>query len=145
MFKHILLPIDGSELSLRAVSVGARLAASCKSNVTVFHVVQPLHVNAYLADLLSAAEIDYAAQAERQAQKYLDEAAAIAAKAGGDCQRLTACSERPAEAIIEAAHEHACDLIVMGSHGRQGINRLLLGSETHDVIVRGEIPVLVCH
>lgn len=144
MFKHILLPTDGSELSLRGVAVGARLAASCKSRVTVFHVVLPLHVNAYLAELLASADIDYTAQADRQAQTYLDEAAAIVAKAGSDCQRFAVCGERPGDAIVQAAHEHACDLIVMGSHSRQGINRLLLGSETHDVIVRGDIPVLVC-
>ncbi|HEX7817605.1 universal stress protein [Dyella sp.] len=144
MFKHILLPTDGSELSLRAVALGAKVAAACQSRVTVLHVVLPLHVHAYLADMLASADIDYTIEAERQAQTYLDAAARVVAQAGGGCQRLALCRERVAQGILDVAMEHACDLIVMGSHGRQGIQRLLLGSATHDVIVQGDIPVLVC-
>lgn len=143
MFKHILLPSDGSELSLRAVALGARLAAACQSRITVLHVVPPLRVNAYLADMLASVDIDYTIEAERQAKKYLEAAATVVAQAGRDCERLALCGEQAAQVILDVAAEHACDLIVMGSRGRQGVNRLL-GSGTHDVIVRGDIPVLVC-
>jgi nucleotide-binding universal stress UspA family protein len=144
MFEHILLPTDGSKLSLRAARLGSELAGTCGARVHVLHVVAPFHTIAYLAGMLAATEITYNQDATARAGKYLAEVQHMAAAAGIGCTGSYVFDDHPHEAIIAAARGQHCDLIVMASHGWRGITRLLLGSEVHKVLLESEVPVLVC-
>lgn len=142
MFKRILLPTDGSELSLRAIDTGLELASSLHASVYAFHVIPPLPPP-YFADIALPADGVLFEQTEAFANRCLDAVKQRAAAAGVGYDGGTAINQRPATAIVEAAQEQGCDLIVMASHGWRGVDRLLLGSETHKVIVQGMVPVLV--
>ncbi|MBI6630588.1 universal stress protein [Pontibaca sp. S1109L] len=137
MYKHILMSTDGSELAMKGVKHGLDLAKKCGGKVTVITVNQPY-------PLQSAATTDSWAQAQKT---HADEALAAvfdAAKAVDveiDARQVT--DHTPAEAIVEAAETLGCDLIVMASHGRRGVSRLLLGSQTAEVVSHSPIPVLV--
>lgn len=144
MFKHILLPVDGSDLSLRAAKLGIELARTCGARVYALHVVAPYHTIAYMAEMLAATEITYTQDATVHAGQYLAEVQRMAAEAGIECASSYVFNDRPHEAIITTAREQHCDLVVMASHGWRGITRLLLGSEVHKVLLQSEIPVLVC-
>lgn len=144
LFQHLLLPIDGSDLSLRAFSMGLELAGTFGARVLALHVVPPFNSIAYMAELLATAELSYSQQAVQSASRYLDKAKALARAAGVPCQCHYAFGERPHQAILEAVSEHHCDLIVMATHGWHGLNRLMLGSETQKVLLQSTIPVLVC-
>lgn len=145
MFKHIILPIDGSELSLRAVKLGVELAGTCGGRVFVLHVIAPFHTVSYMAEMLAATEMSYADEAVAHANRYLDEARKVASDAGVPCDSSYVFNDHPYEAIVQTATEQHGDLIVMASHGWRGMTRLLLGSETHKVLLKSDIPVLVCH
>jgi nucleotide-binding universal stress UspA family protein len=145
MFKHILLPVDGSELSLRAVDTGLALAARLGARVHAFHVVPPFPALTYMVDIIQANQEFYVQEAVARGEEYLKEVEQRASAAGVPCESSHATDHHPYAAIIAAASRHQCDLIVMASHGWHGIDRLLLGSETHKVIVNGDVPVLVCH
>jgi nucleotide-binding universal stress UspA family protein len=144
MFKHILLPTDGSDLSLRAAKLGIELAKTCGARVHALHVVAPYHTIAYMVEMLAATEIAYTQDATGRAEKYLAEVRHMAEAAGTACSTEYVFDDRPHEAIIKAAREQHCDLAVMASHGWRGLTRLLLGSEVHKVLLESEIPVLVC-
>jgi nucleotide-binding universal stress UspA family protein len=145
MFKHILLPTDGSDLSLRAAKLGIELAKACGARVHALHVVAPYHTISYMAETLAATEITYTQDATVRAEKYLAEVQRIAEEAGIACSTEYVFDDHPHEAIINAARKQHCDLAVMASHGWRGITRLLLGSEVHKVLLESEFPVLVCH
>ena len=144
MFKHILLPIDGSDLSLRAAKLGIELARTCGARVYALHVVAPYHTIAYMAEMLAATEIIHTQDATTRAGQYLAEVQRMAAEAGVACASNYVFDDHPHEAIIAMAREQHCDLTVMASHGWRGITRLLLGSEVHKVLLESEMPVLVC-
>jgi nucleotide-binding universal stress UspA family protein len=144
MFKHILLPTDGSDLSLRAAKLGIELARTCGARVHVLHVVAPFHTISYVAEMLAATEAIYTQEATTHAEQYVADVRRMAEAAGVECSTHYVSDDHPHEAIIRAAHEQHCDLIVMASHGWRGITRLLLGSEVHKVLLESEIPVLVC-
>ena len=144
MFKHILLPTDGSELSLRAVDTGIALAARLGASVYAFHVIAPFPASAYFAEFVVANEPAYTQEAIANAERYLAEVRQRAEAAGVPCEGSHEIDARPYSAIVGAARKHQCDLIVMASHGWRGFDRLLLGSETHKVILNGDVPVLVC-
>lgn len=144
MFKHILLPTDGSELSLRAVDTGIELAAKLGARVYAFHVIAPLPASAYFAEFIQA-EPEYTQEANANAERYLADVHQRAAAAGVSCESGCESDTRPYSAIVGAARKRQCDLIVMASHGWRGFDRLLLGSETHKVILNGDVSVLVCH
>lgn len=144
LFQHMLLPIDGSDLSLRAFSMGLELAKTFGAKVLALHVVPPFNSFAYMTELLAAAELGYSQQAVQSATRYLDEAKELAKAAQVPCECHYAFGERPHEAILEAVREHHCDLIVMATHGWHGLNRLMLGSETQKVLLQSGVPVLVC-
>lgn len=144
MFKHILLPIDGSRLSLRAARLGIELASTCGARVLVVHVIPPYHTIAYIADILAATEIAYTLDATARGEKYLAEVQQIAEESGVSCMIRQEFDDHPHQVIVRIAHEQPCDLVVMGSHGWRGMTRLLLGSEVHKVLLESEIPVLVC-
>ena len=144
MFKHILLPTDGSELSLRAVDTGIELAVRLGASVYAFHVIAPFPASIYFAEIIQANEPTYTSEAVANAEKYLAEVRQRAQAAGVPCEGSHQVDTRPYSAIVGAARKQQCDLIVMASHGWRGFDRLLLGSETHKVILNGDVPVLVC-
>lgn len=145
MFKRILLPTDGSELSLRAVDIGIRLARDLGAEVFAFHAMEPFETVPYFTDMMIFPEDAYEREVNERADFYLEETRqrAVAANVPWNC--LHEYAHRPYEAIIRVAHEQKCDLIVMGSHGRKGIDKLLLGSQTNKLLLTTDIPVLVCH
>lgn len=145
MFKRILLPTDGSELSLKAIHLGVDLAKSCGASVFALHVVPPVQTIAYIAEMMASLEFNYAKEASRYAERYLDQVREIAEKAGVPFDRRLVFGEQPYQAIVQAAKEQQCNLIVMAAHSWEGLARILMGSETHKVILKAEVPVLVCH
>ena len=145
MFKEILLPTDGSELSLKAVRLGVELAKSCGASVLALHVVPPVQTIAYVAEMMASIQFDYAKEATRYAERYLDDVRSIAEKAGVPFDRQLEFGSQPYQAILKTATERKCDLIVMAAHSWEGLAKILMGSETHKVILKSEVPVLVCH
>lgn len=143
MFKHILLPTDGSEVSVRAVDMGIALAQTCHARVYALHVVLPFNMLTYMAELPPESEMSYTEEAVRGAERYLAEVRDKARQAGVPCDSDYVFDKHPCEAILRAAQEKGCDLIVMGSHGWRGFTKLLLGSETQKVLLSSRLPVLV--
>jgi nucleotide-binding universal stress UspA family protein len=143
MFKHILIPTDGSPLSERAVLKGIELAAEQGARVTGIHVSPQFHILTYRPDMLEDTRNAYAQDSEAHAKHYLDFVSKTAAESNVPCETVREISDEPFQAIIDAARARRCDLIVMASHGRRGISGFLLGSETHRVLTHSGIPVLV--
>ncbi len=145
MFKHILVPTDGSDLSRETVRRAVSFAKEAGARITAFFA-KPEYPIAYFGE---GALIDpttpekYAELAEQQAAEYLGEVQKLCAEAGVDCATVSATSDVPYEAIIAAAESAGCDLIFMASHGRRGFSGFLLGSETNKVLTHSKIPVLV--
>lgn len=144
MFKHILVPTDGSELAQHAIELAVELAATCQARLYALHVVQPFHTLSYMPEMLAATEMNYNEDAVQRAESYLLEVHEAASAVGLSVSSGHVFDDRPYHAIAQAAKEQHCDLIVMASHGRRGVNRLLLGSETQKVLLNSDIPVLVC-
>lgn len=145
MFKNILLPTDGSDQSLRAARLGIALAKQAGGRVHAYHVLAPLAAVAYFADVIRHAPDDYRSQAIGWAQQELETIRALARDADVPFDGDYAFDLRPDTAILGAARKYNCDLIVMGTHGRTGFDRIVLGSKTNKVLNCAEIPVLVCH
>lgn len=145
MFKHILLPTDGSELSEKAVDQGVRFAKSVGARVTGLHVMPQYQVVAYDAmfpmDLVS--EEQFNEESRARADRFLGTLKKVAEAEGVPCETVTATSDHPWEEIIKTAQDEGCDLILMSSHGRRGLVGLILGSETTKVLTHTQIPVLV--
>ncbi|MDH4260354.1 MAG: universal stress protein [Gammaproteobacteria bacterium] len=145
MFRRILVATDGSAHSRRAIRFAARLARTCKASLTIFHAVA--HYRApYVMEGMAyqwPSEAEYRKSANNQARKILAQARAIASKNGVTARILQAYGDDTSRAIIAAARRSRAGLIVMASHGRRGIERLLLGSETQKVLARTKLPVLV--
>lgn len=144
MFKHILLPVDGSEYTLRAVETGIALAARLDAKVFGFHVLPPLSTVSFMSELLQHRGC-YSEAAKERAHEYLAEVTRRASAANVPSEVEFAFDLRPYVAIVAAAARHHCDLIVMGSRGFGGLERVLLGSVTHKVMISCDTPVLVCH
>jgi nucleotide-binding universal stress UspA family protein len=145
MYKRILVPTDGSALSKKAVKSAVDLASATGAEVVALHVV-PRYPRSYFEGglALSAAEIERIEQQwTEQGQALADAVGKAAGKAGVRARAITVRSDLVAEAILAAARKARCDLVVMASHGRKGLKRLLLGSETQHVLTHGNIPVLV--
>lgn len=145
MFKHLLVPTDGSELSQSTVARAVSFAKEAGARITFFYAQpdfpMPIYGEGALIDPTTPEQFAKAAAAE--AERILGEAVAAANTAGVDAGQDTTVSEVPYEAIIDAAERHGCDLIFMASHGRRGIAGMLLGSETQKVLTHTKIPVLV--
>ena len=144
MFKHILIPTDGSKLSEAALRAGIQLAREQGAQVTVLYVMPDYAAMIYGAEALIAynsAEFDKSAQ--KEADQVLHAALEIAKTEGVACQTVRVTNISINQAIIKQAQEGNCDLICMASHGRKGIAGILLGSETQRVLVNSSIPVLV--
>lgn len=146
MYKHILLPTDGSKLSERAVQRGLELAKVLGARVTTVHVIPEFRMMADESFVLpTSADLKrrYDKEAKARAQKMLDKIGERAKEAGVKYESVAVTGDVPYAHIIEAAKKHKCDLIMMASHGRRGLSGLLLGSETAKVLTHSKIPVLV--
>ena len=143
MFKHLLLPTDGSSLSNDAIEKGIRFASDAQAQVTGIYVMPEFHTMTFRTEMLEDTEQQFAADRRAHADQYLRVIRAAANKAGVACNTVSVINDHPFEAIIAAAEEKGCDLIVMASHGRRGVRGLLLGSETVKVLTHSKIPVLV--
>ncbi|MDY0072409.1 MAG: universal stress protein [Thauera sp.] len=145
MFKHVLVPTDGSPLSESAVSHAVNFARSIQARVTFFYAQpdfpMPIYGEGALIDPTTPEQ--FARSVEAEAQAILSKAKAVADSEGVDAATDTVVNEVPYEAVIDAADRHGCDLIFMASHGRRGLASLLLGSETQKVLTHSKIPVLV--
>jgi nucleotide-binding universal stress UspA family protein len=145
MYTHILIPTDGSELAEKAVEAGIELARLTRARVTAFTAVPEYEVPGE-SEIMSRGMISPAEHERRSKEKadaVLERVAARARAAGVDCDTEFALSDRPWEAIIEAARRHGCDLIFMASHGRRGLAALVHGSETQGVLTHSAIPTMV--
>ena len=145
MFKHILVPTDGSTLSLRAAKYAVRLAKVHGARITAFYAAPEYHPNIsgdYLPVNFVPPDV-FKKQVKITATKYLDQIKKLAAVGGVACTGVFVNNDSPYEAIIKAAKQRKCDLIFMASHGRRGIAGLLIGSETHKLLTHCKLPVLV--
>jgi nucleotide-binding universal stress UspA family protein len=148
MFANILLSTDGSDVARKGVEHGITLAKALNAKVTVITVTEPLpvdygsgHASGWIP---TQEEVDsFNAANKEHAGKVLDEARAMTEQIGISAELLHVPDAYPAPAIIETANSKGCDLIVMASHGRRGLRKLLLGSQTSEVLVGASVPVLV--
>lgn len=145
MFKHILVPTDGSDLSKETARRAVSFAKEAGARITAFFAKPEYPVSYYGEGALidPTTPEKFSELAEQQAQQVLDFVAELCKDAGVAVEKLSLTSDIPYEAIIDAATQSGCDLIFMASHGRRGISALLLGSETHKVLTHSTIPVLV--
>ena len=145
MFKHILIPTDGSELSRAAALQGVKLAKALGARVTAYFAAPPATPVIYdgLLPTGYATTTEHAAMIEKTAAKYLGVIEKACAAAGVKCESVHETNEYPADAIIALAKKRKCDLVFMASHGRRGLTGVLLGSQTQKVLTNSKIPVLV--
>lgn len=150
MYANILLSTDGSDIARKGLEHGIALAKALNAKATVITVTEPLpidygggHDSGWIP---SKQEVDaFDAASRERAGKVLDQAKAMAQQVGISAELLHVPNAHPATAIIETAKSRGCDLIVMASHGRRGLRKLFLGSQTSEVLVDGSVPVLVVH
>lgn len=143
MYKCILLPTDGTEFCERAIRHGIGLAKLVQTKVVGVTVTQPLHsaiprslIPKNLAGIIHTETVKAADEKLSVVQK-------LATEAGVAVETLRLSNDHPWQAIVDAARDKQCDLIVMASHGRRGVSAFVLGSETHKVLTHSSIPVLV--
>jgi nucleotide-binding universal stress UspA family protein len=147
MYKHILVPTDGSALSQKAIRTAALMARAMNGRVTGIYVIPPYTPPVYGEAVMYVPELSprrYKEISEREAKKALTAVTLEADSAGVSAKTIFVTAQNPWEGIIRGAHAKKCDLIVMASHGRKGLAGLLLGSETTKVLTHSKIPVLVC-
>jgi nucleotide-binding universal stress UspA family protein len=146
MYKHILLPTDGSELAVKAERECITLAKAVGAKITAVHVIAhprlPYSEGA-VDEVLRKLENDYEDAAKTTAEEMLASLKSHARDAGVECASMVLVGSSPYREIVEYATSLKCDLIVMSSHGRRGLEALLLGSETIKVLTHCNIPVLV--
>jgi len=142
MYKHILLPTDGSELSKAAMKHGVTLAKAVGARVTALVVSTPIQSLVVDPNAVSKALEQYKALVASQTAKYLESVRMDAEGAGVACDTLCIEHDKPYEAIVDTAKTKGCDLVVMASHGLRGVSALL-GSETLKVLTHSSVPILV--
>jgi nucleotide-binding universal stress UspA family protein len=143
MFKHILIPIDGSDLSRKALLYGVEIAREAKAKVTALTVRPPYAIGSM--DMIGAigSQDEFEAETQRYADYALTQAKMAGEAAGIAVETIQDVGDQPYRAIIDCAKANGCDLIVMASHGRRGVAALLIGSETVKVLTHSHVPVLV--
>ena len=145
MFKHILIPTDGSPVAEKAIAAGVNLAAEMGATVTGYYAVEPppthLYGEGYLAERKLVEELER--RATENAQKSVGEIEKAAKAAGVKCDTVVGKAVVPYKGIIDAAEKNKCDAIFMASNGHRGLTGLLLGSVTQKVLTHSKIPVLV--
>ena len=142
MYKHILLPTDGSELSLRAVRGAVEMASRLGAKIVGITVIEP-YAYASLSEYRPETIADYEQRADAVARERLAAVSRIAAEKNVPLETTVVRSFSPFESIIEAVKRFGCDAIFMASHGRRGLSAVLLGSETHKVLTHSSVPVMV--
>ena len=143
MFKRILIATDGSTLSDLAVDKGLELAQEAGAEVIAVHVAIPFHLISFRSDELTDSMDEYDTRMRLQGKEILAEVQRAAKEKGVSCKVRFTSSDHPYKDIIQVAETSGCDLILMASHGRKGVQNLLLGSETQKVLTHSAIPVLV--
>lgn len=143
MYKHILIPIDGSNLANSGLEQGLALARALGASVTVATAYGSFHMPSMETVQLEGMRSIYEHQARELAGSYLAQAAARAQALGVPCATELRKSDAPYQMIIDIAMTQGCDLIAMSSHGRSGVGALLLGSQTQKVLAHSKVPVLV--
>jgi len=142
MFKRILIPTDGSDITSKAIDTAVKLAQSVGARLYTISVKEPFPYSA-ISEMQPTPPQEFFDAQERIAAKRIQAVRDICASAGVPCEAHTVEALHPWEAIIEHAQRMECDLLVMASHGRRGVTALLLGSETQKVLTHSKIPVLV--
>ncbi|MBA3598677.1 MAG: universal stress protein [Methylibium sp.] len=142
MYKCILVPTDGSDVTGKAVTTAITLAQALGSRIRTLSAKEPFPYSA-ISEIQPIAPQEYFEAQERIAQQRVQQVVATCEAAGLTCDAATVEASHPYEAIIEHARQHGCDLIVMASHGRRGMRALLLGSETQKVLTHSSVAVLV--
>jgi nucleotide-binding universal stress UspA family protein len=144
-YRHLLVPTDGSELSERAVDQAVNLAAALGARLRIVHVQVNFPISLVgVGELVEPSTVDaLVAASQQRGEAILAAALAQAASAGVTAEHSLLVNPQPHQAILEEAQSHACDLIVMASHGRRGLEGLLIGSETQRVLTQSSCPVLV--
>jgi nucleotide-binding universal stress UspA family protein len=143
MYKKILVPTDGSDLSALAVTAAIDFARSNGGEIVAFSAAEPYPV---MPMVEGAMVLDPGVDTEvllNLARSNVEQVALIAEEAGVPCTPATAFAVPAYEGIIKAATDHDCDLIFMASHGRHGLSKLLAGSVTQDVLAYSSLPVMV--
>ncbi|WP_449041720.1 universal stress protein [Paracoccus sp. (in: a-proteobacteria)] len=146
MYKHILIATDGSELALKGLRQGLGLARISGAKVTALTVIEPLRPQVLAAAQRAGIEDPvgrYDQQIDEMLKERLASIQAEATEQGVTVEPIHEVDDSPAEAILRTANLQGCDLIVMSSHGRRGLQKLLLGSQTSEVLVKTTVPVLV--
>jgi nucleotide-binding universal stress UspA family protein len=143
MYKHILIATDGSELAAKAVTTGLELAKRIGAKVTAVSASEPWTAILMGDPGTTFPIIEYERMAAENAANILQTVSSAAKAAGVACETVHVMNY-PAEAIIDTAKSKGCDLIVMASHGRRGIARVLLGSQAVNVLTHTTLPVLIC-
>jgi nucleotide-binding universal stress UspA family protein len=144
MYKHLLIATDGSEQAGQAVRQGVALAEALNAKITAVTVSDPPSASSISTSPRDYTDDAYEANATLEARIILSGVADAAAKVGVPCETLHVRNHDPAKGIVDAAEARDCDLIVMASHGRRGLSRLMLGSQTSRAVTLSSIPVLVC-
>lgn len=143
MFRHILFPTDGGAPSIVATEPCILFAQTIGARLTILHVTAPFHVLSTRADVLADTPDAYAAHAPARARTCMEAVAAVARAHKVVYETVMVEHAHPHLAIIETALQHHCDLVAMASHGRRGVQAVLLGSETQKVLTHSHLPVLV--
>ncbi len=142
MFKRILVPTDGSEITAKAIDAAIELAKSVGAQLYTISVKEPFPYSA-ISEMQPTPPQEFFDAQERIALKRVHAVVEQSQQAGLNCQSHTVEALHPWEAIIDHARRMECDLLVMASHGRRGMSALLLGSETQKVLTHSKVPVLV--
>ncbi|HUS98523.1 MAG TPA: universal stress protein [Hyphomicrobiaceae bacterium] len=144
MYTHLLIATDGSVLAQEALEQGVALAKKLEAKVTIVTVTEAWH-SVVVGDAAVGFPIDEYENANAiLATQTLTKAQSVAIKAGLKSETVHVKDSYPADGIINTAEKLGCDLIVMASHGRRGLTRLLLGSQANNVVTHSTIPVLIC-
>ncbi len=144
MFNNILFPTDGSDLSIQAATKVIDLARKHGGKIVTISVMQPFPFTASGDTGVPIPDMGtYETRMMDVTKENVNKVAAAASAAGVLCETVTSMAASPYEAIVDAAEKHGCDAIVMASHGRKGLNKLFLGSETQKVLAHTTLPVLV--
>jgi nucleotide-binding universal stress UspA family protein len=143
MYKHILIPTDGTALSELALENGITFAREIGASITVLMCVESAAMLLVASVQVAETQNRVRKHAVEHAARHLGEAQSKARAAGVSCETVQVDHDHPYQAIIDTAKAKGCDLIAMASHGRRGISALVLGSETMKVLTHSTIPVLV--
>jgi nucleotide-binding universal stress UspA family protein len=144
MFKKILVPTDGSEHSERAIRIAIEIAQQSKGSIVGLCVAQPYPYSPLSEGAVAGDAAEYERQTVALAEKHTAKILSAAKEMDVPCETVVTKSFKPSKEIIEVAKSSQCDAVVMASHGRKGLSKLILGSETQNVLAHADIPVLVC-